>query len=394
MGERTGIEWCDATVNFWIGCTKVSAACDHCYAEALAARFGLATWGHGAPRVRTRSAVATAFKLDRKAAKRGVRLKVFSNSMSDFFDAEVPDEWRDEAMAVMALTPNLDWLVLTKRPKVMRGYMAERWQGTPAQRIAGMEIPAGGETGRRSQIEDACEPFLDTLGLADPAKDELWTEDGKCRAMQWGWPLANVWLGVTAENQAMADLRVPELLATPAAKRFVSVEPMLGAIDVIPYLFIYTHADDAILIDGAPAGDLAADGKPVLPFNDPATTRPEDIACPRLDWVIAGGESGPQARPVHPDWARALRDQCTAAAVPFFFKQWGGWKDGSDYQHPVREHRIVYSDGRSGPFTEQYAREQDRDGLHNGFSPTVMARVGKALAGRLLDGREWSEMPV
>lgn len=320
MGADSKIEWCDHTINFWIGCTKVSAACDHCYAQAQAARFGLAKWGHGEPRAKTKSAIATAFRLDRKAAKAGRRAKVFANSMSDFFDAEVPDEWRDEAMAVMALTPHLDWLVLTKRPKVMRAY------------LAGLE-PGGA---RNLAIRAATIHHLSFC--ADSSRP-------------YSFPLPNVWLGTTVEDQKMADLRIPELRATPAAKRILSVEPMLGAIDLRQYLVGHCIG-----------------------------------WTPPLDWIICGGESGPHARSMHPQWARDLRDQCQAAGVPFFFKQWGEWEPST----PERAN----GNPRSGWRALSGRSPAMRAELYPEAGAAFVERVGKARAGRLLDGREWNEFPA
>lgn len=332
MADNTGIEWCDATVNFWIGCTKVSAACDHCYAEAMASRFGLAKWGHGEKRVRTKGAIATAFRLDRKAQRLGRRLKVFSNSMSDFFDAEVDDSWRDEAMAAMALCGHLDWLILTKRPKVMLSYCSSRFSGEFNTYIS-------------DAMADLSHPYSEDHHQATIDRTDL------------GKPLPNVWLGVTAENQDMADLRIPELLRTPAAKRFLSCEPLLGAI---------RFRDEWLRCPGG-----AEYGRGL------SRTTVHAGCCeshPRIDWIIAGGESGPQARPMHPNWARSLRDQCVAAGVPFFFKQWGEWGFTGDVIVGAR-------DAYFWPFND------------DGSVGPVSYLIGKERAGRLLDGREWNDMP-
>lgn len=225
---ETSIEWADFTQNFWIGCTKVSGACDHCYAEVWGNRFGV-DWGAGMPRRRTSpDNWQKPLSWNRKAAKLGVRYRVFSNSLSDWADKEVPDAWRDDAMNVIEATPNLDWLLLTKRGNVMFKYFQARG-GVPA----------------------------------------------------------NVWPGVTAETQADLDARLPFLLGLHglgARHIFVSMEPLLGPV-VLP---------EALLEMGSAA------------------------------WVIVGGESGPHARPSHPDWFRSLRDQCERAGVSFFMKQMSG----------------------------------------------------------------------
>jgi protein gp37 len=332
MAEHTGIEWCDHTINFWIGCTPVSAACDFCYAEAMAKRFGLAEWGHGKKRAKVKGAVATAFRLDRKAAKAGRRATVFCNSMSDLFDAEVPDSWRDEAFAVMALTPNLTWLPLTKRPKVMRDYVS-----SPAtlERVYDLVCDMA--------VDGAGDAVLIAPGI-DPSAAPAGT-----RIFLGGWPLPNVYLGTSVEDQKMADLRIPDLLATPATGWFISAEPLLSGI--------------------------------VLP--------PEFLALGKRAWCITGGESGPHARPMHPDWARSLRDQCTAAGVPFFFKQWGsclpcGW-DGED-EHGGIAYEI--DEEHSSVDYDELGRAKIVQAHDRGF-----ARFGHKHTGRRLDGREWSEVP-
>lgn len=337
MGENSKIEWCDSTVNFWIGCTKVSAACDHCYAETLSKAKGWATWGHGEARYVTKNAVATAFKLERKAAKEGRPLFVFTNSLADMFDAEVPDEWRDRAFAVMALTPHLTWLVLTKRPKVMREYFSQ--------------------PGRSAFIAHAAnrlQPAALTEHNVVVSKSLL--------------PLPNVWLGTTVEDQKMADLRIPDLLATPAAGRFVSMEPLLGATDLTRVCLVpHKPQRSGIHID-ALRGRYAESGQPYIGEWDINGAMPTDWPALKLDWVIAGGESGPKARPSHPDWFRSLRDQCAAADVPFLFKQWGEWASakGAPGHLPVGH---VFDDGFQ------------------------MMKLGKAAAGRLLDGVEHNDRP-
>lgn len=244
MAENTKIEWADATVNHWAGCTKVSPACDNCYAERMAGRLWKVQWGAGAARRQFISARDMLEALDRKAQRIGKKLRVFHNSLSDMFDNEVPDGWRMDAFKIMADTPNLQHLVLTKRIGNVRHY-------TQHDGLA-----------------------FDLMG------------DG------------SVWLGVTVVNQEEADRDIPKLLAVPAAKRFLSIEPMLGPINIEPYL-LSTY-------DKAAHDDQMAPG---LPTTD------------RLDWIIVGGESGPGARPMHPDWARSIRDQCEEAGVPFLMKQ-------------------------------------------------------------------------
>jgi protein gp37 len=176
--------------------------------------------------------------------------------------------------------------------------------------------------------------MLEVMNLLPEALKTIFPAEKHPEVNAPGWPLPNVWLGVSVENQRAADERIPLLLQTPAAVRFLSCEPLLGPVDLKPYLEPYIRTKH----DGSKRGTVWAD--------------------PGIDWIIVGGESGPGARPMHPDWVRGIRDQCVAAGVPFFFKQWGEWKlswMAGEYQ---------------------------------------WMRVGKKAAGRLLDGRTWDELPV
>jgi len=308
MAENSGIEWTDHTFNPWSGCTKVSPACDNCYAEALAKRsprtFG--SWQPGGARKRTSDAYwKQPLSWDRKACLAGKPTRVFCASMADVFDNQVPDEWRRNLWRLIWCTPNLRWLLLTKRP----------------QNIARM-LPN----------EDSTTPY------------PSWGD---------GWP--NVWLGATVENQAEADRRILHLLRVPAKLRFLSCEPLLGPLNLAPYL------------------DM---GEPLAGSRRFARA---------LHWVIAGGESGPKARPMHPNWVRSLRDQCQAAGVPFFFKQWGGWCP--DETLPGRL-AWLSPDGTlvSGGIAEVHQAACAKP-------CRLMNQVGKRAAGALLDGREWREVP-
>jgi protein gp37 len=295
MAAETKIEWAHSTFNGWIGCTKVSPGCDHCYAETLATqRLGIA-WGAGAARRRTvENNWREPIKWDRKAAAAGVRRRVFCSSLADVFDNEVPVEWRRDLGVLIDRTPNLDWLLLTKR------------------------------------IGNAAEMLADMFGGRVPA---------------------NVWLGATVVNQAEADRDVPKLLATPAAKRFLSMEPLLGRVAFDPC-------------------DLAM-----------------------LDWVIVGGESGPQARPMHPDWARDVRDQCSIAGVPFLFKQWGEWVVALDRERDDPDWRANYTNDYVDAGKSKWLNLAGGCGFH-GERFHVMRRVGKKAAGRLLDGIQHDGVPA
>ena len=265
MAENSKIEWTDHTFNPWTGCQKVSPACDNCYAESWAKRSGLVKWGPGEDRRRTSASYwQQPLKWNRIAERDGVRRKVFCASLADVFDNAVPTRWRDDLWHVIAMTPHLDWLLLTKRPQNIAKMLPDPRTGAPAW---------GG-----------------------------------------GWP--NVWLGTTVENQEEVNRRIPHLLAVPAARRFLSCEPLLGPIDF-----------DAVprTMGAWPPLWNVLSGYCSKHFPQRRGNVAFRCGCPQqlpsIDWVICGGESGPPARPMHPDWARSLRDQCQAAGVPFFFKQ-------------------------------------------------------------------------
>lgn len=297
MAENTQIEWAHHTFNAWIGCTKVGPGCDNCYAADLAqARLGV-PWGPGQPR---RHTAASTWKQprawDRRAAKLGIRYRVFCSSLADVFDNEVPVEWRAELFALIRETPNLDWLLVTKR----------------IGNVAKMAIAAG--------------------GLPE-----------------------NVWLGATIVNQQEADRDIPKLLEMPVSVRFLSMEPLLGPVDLSRWT-----TDPANYLD----------------YCD-TVGGPPPTGVRMLEWVIVGGESGRNARPIHPDWARALRDQCVAAGVPFLFKQWGEWAPFSGPIEPGDRLVMTWPEGTDG-----FIRKGEK-----------VRRVGKKAAGRLLDGQEWTQFP-
>lgn len=314
MADQTSIEWADATVNWWAGCTAVSQACDHCYAQQMAGRLWGTKWGSGQERQRFDGAFKTLEALERKARRLGRPLRVFHNSLSDFFDNEVPESWRIDALSAMEQAPNLIHLLLTKR-------------------------------------------------IGNAAAMLPWSACSE--------PPPNVWIGATIVNQAEADRDIPKLLAVPAAKRFLSMEPLLGPVDLSRWLAIAGNPPQRI---------------PRM-HNKP------------LHWVIVGGESGPGARPMHPDWARSLRDQCKAAGVPFLFKQWGEWTElDTGMPQPLVAHfgdpewrdAAVAHDGflsLDGHFTD------NPDLMNDDVAYRGLVRLGKKAAGRLLDGHTWDEVP-
>jgi protein gp37 len=325
MSGKTGIEWTEATWNPVTGCTKVSQGCKHCYAERDWARLS-------APRLKPNAYTGRKFtdvavhpeRLDQPLRWIEPR-RIFVNSMSDLFHEAVPDELIDRVFGVMALAPRHTFQILTKRPERMRDYL------------------------RRHDLH-----------RLDPIWTAMWGL--RTHAMRPDhWPLHNVWLGVSVEDQHAADERIPLLQRTPAAVRWISAEPLLGSLDLSPWLTCL-DVETAGLVDDPLAATLLGNAM-----------RTGNAAGPRLktiDWVVVGGESGPNARPMSPDWARLLRDQCAAAGVPFLFKQWGEWVPmfGHAKGVPVKQ-KTVTQDG------------------------WVMGWAGKKAAGRLLDGVLHDEYP-
>ena len=291
MAENSKIEWTHHTMNFWVGCTALSPACDHCYAEAWAKRTGHPELWQGERRRTTGENWQKPLKWDRRCAALGIRERVFTNSLADFLDNQVPGRWRDDAWHRIDQCRNMDWMILSKRP----------------------------ENGPK---------MLPGLAIGAP---------------EWGDGWSNVWMGTTVEDRARKR-RIDALRAIPAKVRFLSIEPLIE--------------------------DLG------------------ELDLTSIDLVIVGGESGPHARPMHPGWARSIRDQCAAASVPFHFKQNGEWIDEQEATNrhlaPGPEMFDRYGSPK-GPKWHPY-EASDRNG-------GAMIRVGKARAGRLLDGVEHNGMP-
>jgi protein gp37 len=297
VAENSKIEWTDHTFNPWIGCAKVHAGCLNCYAERdQDKRRHRAKWGvHGTRSLTSPGNWKLPHKWNREAAAAGRPARVFCASLADVFE-DRPDlvDWRRDLFHLVDETPNLIWLMLTKRPE----NVPAMWRG-------------------------------------------MWKP--------------NIWVGTSPCNQETAEASIPELLncAYLCGGTFLSCEPLIGPIELSPWLS-------------------------------------------KIGWVIAGGESGPSARPVHPDWIRNIREQCIEAGVPFFFKQWGEWVPAIAAHGFVGG--IMPESGRipggtpvtwigwDGTLACPSARDL-RD-------PTMaIARAGKKSAGRMLDGREWSQLP-
>lgn len=281
MSDKTGISWTDATWSPLVGCDKVSRGCDHCYAIRTAHRMtanpnplvsqayaGTEDGGEWTGQVNLLPS-----RLDQPLRWRKPR-RIFVNAQSDLFHKDVPDEFIARVFAVMALTPRHTYQVLTKRHGRMRSLLRS--------------------DNFRPAVEDAMR------GIVAAYRTE--------RAWYAAWPLPNLWLGVSVEDQSAADLRIPALLDTPAAVRWISAEPLLGPVDMSGLMQCFR------------CKTIHKFG-PCDPMGRPS---PYGVLSKRhIDWLICGGESGPGARPMHPDWARTLRDQCASTGTPFFLKQAG-----------------------------------------------------------------------
>src|SRR5260370_20485123 len=276
MAKNSSIEWTHHWVNPWWGCNRVSPACDNCYAEAWARRMGQDLWGGKAPRrffgdTHWREPL----RWNAEAVAAGRRERVFCASMADVFEWRAAlNEQRTRLWALIEQTPNLDWLLLTKRP----------------QHIIRMAP---------------------------------WDTE---------WP-RNVWVGTTIENQRLAQIRLPHLLAVPAQVRFLSCEPLLGPLDLRPWF--------------------------------------KRRGNHSIDWVIAGGESGAHSRPMQPDWVSGLLQQCQRANVPFHFKQWGHWAPADLIDLPTPSTLLTMDNER----------------------PVRMVSAGKGRTGRVLQGTTWDGLP-
>lgn len=317
MAENSKIEWTDHTFNAWIGCAKVSPGCEHCYAETLMdTRYGRVQWGVNGTRVRTSEANwRKPLQWDRAAADAGVRAKVFCASLADVFENRndlIP--WRQQLFHLVDQTPNLDWLILTKRPENVLNFAYQQQLWWPSN-----EMPK------------------------------------------------NVWIGTSVERQH-EDFRIHHLAKIPATVRFLSMEPLLGEVNLQAINIV--HNGDWGIYDALTCRVTTPQGDTI----DASGVHP-------IDWVIVGGESGQNTRHMHPWWARYLRDQCHVTGTPFFFKQWGEWAPG-------------YVDGKEHvTFCDNLDHEDNEDESGDCPECEIMARVGKSAAGRDLDGQRWSQFP-
>ena len=373
MSANTKIEWCDHTFNPWIGCTKVSPGCANCYAERdFSLRRKVVGWGKGEPRKRTapanwnlpkkwndtaicdecgntQSICATAGNLGlcKQCHRDTMRNpRVFCGSLCDWLDDEAPIEWLCDLLALIQATPNLDWLLLTKRP----GSFGRRIE------LASCQVDRNEENAERYLLNPAA--YMASWLVGNAPK--------------------NIWIGTSVEDQQRADERIPELVKIPAKIRFLSCEPLLGEVEI----------------------KFTKEGSVTRGATDPLTGYTTGDGCyepwidhdHRIHWVIAGGESGPNARPMHPKWVRGLRDQCVTDGVPFLFKQWGEWlpgeqtaSSGTGYSRCDNGKFYCHS---GNPKRENFGTDPDR---HSGKLITL--KIGKKAAGRLLDGVEHNDFP-
>ena len=316
MAENSKIEWTDATWNPVRGCDPVSPGCANCYAAEVAARFsglgqpyeGLATRHPGQPAKWTGNMRLVPEKLTEPLSWKKPR-RVFVNSMSDLFHPAVPFCFIDQVFAVMALARRHTFQILTKRAKRMQRYFEDRsWNDVIVNVVREYDsMPLLQPAGWLNTFQS-----LYRITEAESLAGHEWA----CRLPQ-AWPLPNVWLGVSVENQAAADERVPHLLKCPAAVRFLSCEPLLGPVDL---LRVDAHGF------GGPTGHKVDCIRKGYWSNGPMGfvnhSDMHDTFGP-LHWVIVGGESGPKARPCKLDWIRSIVEQCQAASVPCFVKQLG-----------------------------------------------------------------------
>jgi protein gp37 len=322
MGANSKISWTHHTFNPWRGCTKVSEGCKHCYAETLSKRNPkvLGVWGPQGTRVMASEAMwREPLKWNEEARAAGERRRVFCASLADVFEGA--ETCTPEAYRVIVAARERLFLLAHKTNWLDWLFLTKRPENIPDALAA---------------IKHPYYPHLD-----------FWF-------LQQENPRPNWWFGTSVENQAAADKRIPELLKVPAKVRFLSCEPLLGPVE----LCNVTGWQESVKWWG----------KEILGGEK------------GIHWVIAGGESGPNARPMHPDWARSLRDQCQSAGVAFHFKQWGEWlpyseieKDPLGITYPLRNETRVVGVGKG--------------------SDDELWRVGKAAAGRLLDGQTWDEVP-
>lgn len=353
MADKTGIEWTDATWNPIVGCSIISKGCTNCYAMQVAHRMerifdaalapgdlphryrALTDPSKAGPVWTGRVNIAPDHILTQPLRWSRPR-RIFVNSISDLFHENVLTDTIDKIFAVMALTPQHTYQILTKRPERMAEYCREYTQENRGfnRYFKELLLPTMKRAGESAAIQHA---RTEDAALDAHIKNP-WGIVNHIDGSTEYKPLKNVWLGVSVEDQETANDRIPHLLVTPAARRFVSCEPLLDAVNLKS---IEPPGADGIMDALSPVswqqyyddgwrGTRDTEQESLDDFLDwfDVDKMPMGYMHNTLDWVIVGGESGKRARPMHPDWARQIRDQCAAANVPFFFKQWGEWAPG------------------------------------------------------------------
>jgi protein gp37 len=370
VANKTSIEWTDESVNPILArrrddvqsassvhyqghyCEKISPGCALCYASRFQVRRHMPAF----PSVKGNLEQVEVFFDESRlldVLKRKKPTKYFWCDMTDMFGSWVPFEWIDKCFAVMALTPHHTHQVLTKRPERMAEYLQSQPDWNKA--LESLQDSCLECTAEPAIFDRACHVHRD---MADEA----------FAALHRSWPLSNVWIGTSCEDQQRADERIPHLLRCPAAVRFLSCEPLLGPIDLSKFHIGWWRCFNCEQAhDPGPDEPLGTE----IDCSNCGNPGPLEIDGLHLHWVICGGESGHGARPMHPDWARSLRDQCVVAGVSFFFKQWGEWAPVST---ATGLHEL--------PFGEYDVKTRF------GFT-----KAGKKQAGRMLDGLEWNEFP-
>jgi protein gp37 len=364
--NKTPIEWTDWSVNCFKMrmpdgtlinvCVHKSEGCRNCYAEMIVRRWWKKDWGEFPGYTAALLKIGTPLLVEaelHKVLRLSNRIaegkadpkanKIFWNDMTDEYLEFWPDEFLDKVWAIRALTPNLIHQVLTKRI-------------------------------------DRARCYLSTYRMAAGF-------DGKT------WPLPNVWLGVSCENQDTADERIPQLIETPAMVRWISAEPLLGPIDIVPFIGGNSikcgcgyRRDEFRVFGGLKESSYCADCRQKVKYG------------PTIDWVVTGFESGSLARLCHPHCARSLRDQCVDVDVKFFFKQWGTYRPAISLAEATNYPILVAGPkNRSTVMSQCYHLDHQvlayLDGQPLSLAQCAMVKVGKKAAGRLLDGVEWNEYP-
>ncbi len=309
--SKSAIEWTDYSWNPVTGCTPVSEGCANCYAQHMAQRL---KGRYGYPKDDPfRPGTVHEDRMEEPLRWKKPR-RVFVCSMGDPFHDAVRTETIDRILEVILACPQHTFMLLTKRPQNIERKLYEITEANPIRELGDNDY------------------------------------------------IPNLWFGVSVENQAAANERIPELLKTPAAVRFVSCEPLLGPVDLERYL-----------INCADCGNRGSSAYVGQEHDLCFHVCPKKGEGPRLDWVICGGETGPGARPMHPDWVRSLRDQCWEAEVPFFFKSWGNWRECQPPNEWINEDPKKYTLTKA----------------HNSY----FVRLNRRAAGRVLDGQTWSQWP-